>query len=350
MREALFIKRNADKWKQYQHENTDNPDEQADRFITLLDDLAYSKTFYPQSKVTRWINGIAVHTYNKIYQNRKEKYARLRTFWVTELPLTIRKYHPQLLFTFAFFALSVFIGVVSSSTDPAFVKGILGEEYVAMTEDNIANGDPFGVYRDDDRFSMFMAIAFNNIKVAFRTFAYGIFFGIGSIWILFYNGIMVGAFEQMFFARGFGWQSILVIWIHGTIEILSIVIAGAAGIISASGILFPGTFTRFQAFKKAIRDALKIILALVPLFVIAALLESYVTYLMSNNVAGKKGIYLPTWLAAGILLLSLTFMVWYFVWYPILLEKQKKKLEEDTPLHPDNALETLLLSNPEPTL
>ena len=70
MREALFIKKNADKWTEYQHLQTEDPDQVADRFITLLDDLSYSKTFYPHSKVTRWINSLALGIYQNIYQNK----------------------------------------------------------------------------------------------------------------------------------------------------------------------------------------------------------------------------------------------------------------------------------------
>lgn len=59
MREAMFIKKNVDKWNEYQQVKADSPDETAERFVTLVDDLSYSKTFYPHSQVTRWINGIA---------------------------------------------------------------------------------------------------------------------------------------------------------------------------------------------------------------------------------------------------------------------------------------------------
>ncbi len=322
MREALFIKRNRDKWIRYQREQTQDPDEQAERFITLLDDLAYSRTFYPQSKVTRWINSIAVGIYQSIYQNKKEQYSRLWTFWTTELPLLVRKYHKVFLFTFIFFILCLTISIISSKHEDAFVKTILGDEYVAMTEENISRGDPFGVYRDDDKFTMFVMIAFNNIKVALRTFVYGIFFGIGTLMILFYNGIMVGAFEYLFFSKGLGWKSIMVIWIHGTIEISSIIIAGAAGFIVGAGILFPGTYSRMQSFKMAIRDALKIALALVPFFIMAAFLESYVTYLMSNTFSIGNGHGLPVWLGALILLASLWLLTWYFYWYPIQVEKR----------------------------
>lgn len=318
MREALFIKRNAEKWQQYQQQPSSDADEQAERFITLLDDLAYSRTFYPQSKVTRWINNIAASIYQKIYRNKKEKYTRLLTFWTQELPQVLYRNRLALLITFMFFALSMAMGIYSSANDDLFVKGILGEDYVSMTEENIEKGDPFGVYRDEDKFSMFIMIAANNIKVAFRAFLFGIFFGFGTLWILFYNGVMVGAFEYMFFAKGLGWQSVMVIWIHGTMEIASIIISGCAGLVMGAGILFPGTYSRAQSFKRGVKDALKIILAMVPFFITAALLESYVTYRMSDTfVSGQNaGAGMPVWVGVLILAISFFIMFWYFVWYP----------------------------------
>jgi uncharacterized membrane protein SpoIIM required for sporulation len=325
MREALFIKRNAEKWQKYQQEPSSDADEQADRFITLLDDLAYSRTFYPQSKVTRWINNIAASIYQKIYRNRKEKYSRLFTFWTDELPQVLYRNRMALLVTFTYFALCMAMGVFSSATDDSFVKSILGEDYVSMTEDNIEKGDPFGVYRDEDKFTMFIRIATNNIKVAFTAFIYGIFFGIGTLWILFYNGVMVGAFEYMFFAKGLGWQSIMVIWIHGTMEIASIIISGCAGLVMGASILFPGTYSRGQSFKRGVKDALKIILSMVPFFITAALLESYVTYLMSDTfVSGKNaGGGLPVWMGIIILSVSFAIMFWYFVWFPRRVSKKR---------------------------
>jgi uncharacterized membrane protein SpoIIM required for sporulation len=318
MREALFIKRNAEKWEKYQQVPAENADEQAERFITLLDDLAYSRTFYPQSKVTRWINNIAASIYQKIYRNKKEKYNRVFTFWVDELPLVLYRNRFALLIAFSFFVLSLIMGVFSSATDDSFVKGILGEDYVSMTEENIEKGDPFGVYRDDDKFTMFMRIAANNIQVAFRAFVYGIFFAIGTLWIMFYNGVMVGAFEYMFFAKGLGWQSIMVIWIHGTMEISSIIISGCAGMVMGGSLLFTGTYSRKESFKRGVKDALKIIISMVPFFITAALLESYVTYLMSDTfVTGSNaGGGLPVWMGVIILAISFAFMFWYFVLFP----------------------------------
>jgi len=97
VREGLFIKKNIDKWKDYQYEHTNNPDEMATRFTELVNDLGYSKTFYPHSRVTQYLNGLASRIYLGIYRNKKEESSRIITFWKTELPLVVRRHHRQVL-------------------------------------------------------------------------------------------------------------------------------------------------------------------------------------------------------------------------------------------------------------
>ncbi len=322
MREAMFIKKNAEKWKTYQHKETKNPDETAERFITLIDDLSYAKTFYPKSRATRWINGIAATIYQSIYKNKKEKYSRIFQFWKFELPLLFKKYQNVFLFTAAVFFLFVAVGYLSSVQNPAFVRGILGDEYVNKTEDRIASGDPFGIYSEGNSFNMFILIAYNNIKVAFITFAGGFTLGIYTLKAMWDNGIMLGSFQHLFFSNNLGIQSILVIWIHGTIEISSIIIAGAAGFIMGNSILFPGTFTRLLSFKRGIKDAAKILVSLVPFFITAAFLESYITGLMSKTYQNNADGGLPVWASVIILIASLALIIWYFVLLPIRLNRK----------------------------
>lgn len=325
MREALFIKKNAQKWNEYQYLQTEDPDQMADRFITLLDDLSYAKTFYPHSKVTRWINSLAVSIYQTIYQNRKQRFSRLITFWQYELPLMFRKHHRMLLYTFLFFLLLFAMGVLSSIKDDQFVKGVLGEDYVAMTEENIEKGDPFGVYSSDSRFAMWVQIAFNNIKVGFLMVAGGILVGLGTLYVFFQNGIMIGSFQYMFFAKGLGWQSVLVIWIHGTLEIAGMIIEACAGFVMARSILFPGTFTRWVSFKRGVKEAMKICVSLIPITILAAFLESYITRLSSNAFDKTTNTSLPVPISISILAVSFLFIIWYFVIYPIRLERRIKK-------------------------
>jgi uncharacterized membrane protein SpoIIM required for sporulation len=328
MREAMFIKKNAEKWKTYQQDETTDPDEASERFITLMDDLAYAKTFYPKSKATKWINGLASSVYQNIYKNKKEKYSRIFSFWKYELPLIIRRHHRTFLFTTILFCSFVAIGVFSSIHNPEFVRGILGDEYVRMTEDNIAKGDPFGVYKDDNKFNMFVRIGFNNIKVAFYTFVSGFSLGLFTVKLLWDNGLMLGCFQHMFFANGIGIKSILVIWIHGTIEIASIVIAGAAGFILATGILFPGSFARLESFKRHAKDAAKILVCLIPFFIIAAFLESHVTQLMSDTF-DRRPDGMPVWVSILILTSSVILIVWYFIIWPIILTRKGFFIKKD---------------------
>jgi uncharacterized membrane protein SpoIIM required for sporulation len=329
MREAMFIKKNAEKWNKYQHSPTDNPDETAERFVNLIDDLSYAKTFYPKSKATRWINGIAAGIYQSIYQNKKEKYSRIFTFWKYELPLLFKRYHRIFLFTTIVFILFVAIGVFSSKENPDFVRGVLGNKYVNMTEENIDKGDPFGVYKDGNPFSMFVWIGFNNIKVAFLSFIGGFTLGLFTINIMWTNGIMLGSFQYMFFAKGLGIKSILVIWIHGTLEISAIIISGTAGLVLAAGILFPGTYSRMDSFKRNAKDAAKVLISLIPVFIVAAFFESYVTHLMSQTYDKANNTGLPVWASALILTVSFAFIIWYFVILPIRLHKKGYYIQPD---------------------
>lgn len=326
MREGMFIKKNVDKWNRYQQEQTDDPDETAERFITLVDDLSYAKTFYPQSKATRWINGIAAGIYLNIYKNKKEKYSKLLLFWKYELPFLFKKYHKILLFTFLLFTLFVCIGVFGSIKEEGFIRSVLGDGYVDMTEENIAKGDPFGVYKSDSPFYMFVRIAINNIFVAFLMAIGGMVAGVATMYFMWSNGLMLGCFQYMFFAKGLGIKSVMVIWIHGTLEILAIVIAATAGFIIANSILFPGTYSRLISLKNGLKDALKVMLVLVPVFITAAFFESYVTHLMSNTYDKESNAGIPVWLSATILAVSLSFILWYFVIYPIRLHKRKVQL------------------------
>jgi uncharacterized membrane protein SpoIIM required for sporulation len=311
MREGQFIKRNLERWEDYQ-QSTEDPDEVAKRFTYLVDDLSYAKTFYPNSNTIRYINGIAANIYLSIYKNKKEKKHRLITFWTTELPLVIRKHHRVFLFAFLFFIAFVLLGAFSAYNDQTFVRAVLGDEYVDMTERNIASGDPFGVYKHGNEFAMFIYIAFNNIRVALLCYSMGIFLGIGTIYLLFTNGLMVGVFEYMFFHHNMGFQSILVVFIHGTLELSAIVISGCAGLILGNSLLFPSTYTRLQSLMQAAKDSLKIVISLVPVFIVAAFFEGFVT----------RHTGMPLWLSLTILLSSAAFITWYYIIYPIRVSKK----------------------------
>lgn len=323
MREGKFIDQNVNRWKGYMVDSSD-PDEQAEKFVNLIDDLGYAKAHYPSSKTTQFLNGLAARQFQKIYQYRKQDHSRLINFWRYELPLLFSKYQKIYLFTFLFFVLSVTVGVIASMHDQNFVRAILGDAYVDMTEENIQKGDPFGVYKGENEFTMFIQIATNNIQVSFYTFVFGIIAGIGTMYMLFTNGIMLGTFQHMFFAKGLGWKSILVVWIHGTLEISAIVIAGTAGMILGFSYIFPGSYSRLDSLKRAARDAVKVIFGLIPFFILAAFFEGFVT----------RHTEMPVPLSITILALSAFVIIWYFIVYPLLLKRSGIQVQQGKVLFP----------------
>ena len=104
----------------------------------------------------------------------------------------------------------------------------------------------------------------------------------------------------------------LVIWIHGTLEISAIVIAGCAGLVMGNSILFPGTYSRGVSFVKGTKQGVKIVIGLIPVFIAAGFLESFIT----------RYTHMPMWLSISIIGSSLAFIVWYFIIYPIILNKK----------------------------
>ena len=314
MRESLFIKQNSAKWKAYEHTTVQSPDELADRFIEITDDLAYSKTFYPKSKTTAYLNQLAAGFHRSIYKNKKEKTSRFIYFWKKELPLLFYKYRKQLLFSFIFFSTCIFVGVISAKYDDSFVRLILGDEYVNMTQANIAKGDPFGVYKQTNSYLMLFLIAKNNLYVTVLSYISGLLLSFGPLYVLFKNGIMLGSFEYFFFSQGLGLKSILVIWIHGTLEISCIIIAGGAGFVFGNSIIFPKTYTRMQSFKKGAKNGMKITIGILPIVVIAAIFESFIT----------RHTEMPAWLSIFILGSSLFFIIYYVIIYPNRLFKKSQ--------------------------
>lgn len=310
MREAAFVKQRLEKWEAFDtmlsKKSAVNPDQLSAYFIELTDDLAYANTYYPSSNTTLYLNNLASRVHQKIYQNKREDRNRLVTFWKMELPLLFYQARKPLLYSFIIFALAVLIGAVSAAHDETFARLILGDSYINMTLNNIAEGDPMRVYKDSKQADMFFAITFNNIRVSFYAFAMGILFSLGTGFILLQNGIMLGAFQYFFYEQGLLAESALTIWIHGTIEIASIIIAGGAGLVMGNSILFPDTYPRLLSFQRGARRGAKMVVGLVPLFIMAGFLESFVTRLTE----------LPTIVKITIIGVSALLVVYYFVLYP----------------------------------
>lgn len=315
MREALFIKKNRDKWIKAQQSPSPKADELANDFTEIVNDLAYAKTFYPTSKVTQFLNGQASKIYLSIYKNRKEESNRLVRYWKFEFPLLIRKYHRVILFMFVFFCVFFIVGFFSAKNDDGFTSRMLGDEYVQQTNENIDKGNPFGIYASGGSFLSWIGIMINNVRVSLVYFVQGLSFGILTLKSIMRESVTIGAFHEMFFARGLGIQWALSVLIHGTLELWSIIISGAAGLVLGMGLLFPGTKRRLDSLKMAAKDGVKMLVGIIPFFMVAAFFEGFLTRHYQHYF-----IFRGDW-PLIILLGSLTMIIWYFVIYPVRLQQ-----------------------------
>lgn len=310
MREVAFLRKNAEKWRGFEAllagRKDHDPDELAELYTELTSDLAYAQSHYPKSKTVLYLNQLTVKVHDSIHKTKKEEYGRLITFWTKELPELYASKQKELFYSFLIFAIAISIGVLSQANDATFVRLIIGDAYVNMTMTNIENGDPLAVYKDSRQMDMFFKITINNIRVSFFAFVAGLMTAFGTAFILFQNGIMVGAFFQFFTGYNLLNKALLVVFIHGTLELSAIVIAGAAGFVLGNSFLFPGTLSRFRSFSKGTKEGVKMIIGLVPVFIMAGMLESFVT----------RYTEMPVWLSLIIIGLSASFIIYYYVLLP----------------------------------
>lgn len=319
MKESQFIGQNKEKWLESEKllaSGEKDSNKLSNLFIQITDDLSYARTFFSHRFIKVYLNKTAMKFFSQIYVRKKSKWAHFTDFWKEELPQVVIHCRKELIISLLAFMLAMAVGVLSSMNEPDFVASILGDSYVAMTKENINSGDPMKVYKEANQSDMFLSITINNIRVSFITYLSGLIAGIGSLMLLLYNGIMVGAFQYFFFQHGLLGESMLAVWLHGTLEISSIIIAGGAGLVLGRGILLPGTLSRTQAFYVSASRSLKLLLGTVPLFIVAGFVESFLT----------RYTEVPWFVRLAFILVSLFFIVGYFAVYPYMKSKTGFKI------------------------
>ncbi|MBK8623317.1 MAG: stage II sporulation protein M [Saprospiraceae bacterium] len=315
MTESEFIKQNIEDWRKFeaslQSTNID-ADELGRLYSKISGDLSYAQTHYPRRGIRRYLNQLLGNIFSKMSVAPKRDFIKtIAEFYTITVAGIIVHYRQSFYLSLVIFVLSVSVGIYSTLTYENFPLSILGPEYMATTETNIQNNDPMAIYKSQSSSFMFLAITLNNIKVAFLAFVMGTFSMLGTFYVLIKNGIMLGTFQTFFYTKGLLVTSFLTIWIHGTIEISSIVIAGAAGIVLGKRIVHPGTYTRSQSIKTGALHSFIILMSTVPLFVIAGFLEGYVT-----RYTG-----LPDIAKISIILCSLFLVLYMYVYLPYRFKK-----------------------------
>lgn len=317
MREVAFIKQNKAKWLETEQvvngKMKKNPDDLSSLYINLINDLSFAQTYYPKSKTTVYLNFLASQIFQKIYKTKRIEENRIKHFFTTEVPLTVYEYRRYLYYAFVFFILFVGIGVTSSIYDKDFATLILGEGYVNQTLENIKKGDATAIYDSGSNWGSALMIIVNNLVVGAKLYIYGIFGGLGTLYALMQNSIMLGAFQFFFKTHNALLESAKGIWLHGVFEIFGMVVEAMAGLILGASILFPKTLSRLESFKLGFRNSFKIYLSTVPFTILAGLIEGFVTRYAQT---------MPLVLNIIIIFGTLSFIAFYYFIYPHIIIKK----------------------------
>lgn len=352
MRETDFIGQNKDKWVDFERtlsKKEADPDDLSKLFIEATDDLSFSRTYYPTRSVGEYLNGLAQKIYRSIYHNRKREKGSFLRFWTQEIPDAMWVSRKGLLISFLVFVVGSAIGILSTHHNPDFPSIILNESYVEMTEQNIDQDNPMAVYQQQNAVSMFLDLAWHNIRIVMFCFVLGLLFQVGSLFFILYNSIMFGSFMWFFFQRGLFQESFLAVMLHGTIELSMIIIAGAAGVAMGRGLVFPGNYSRLQAMTKSARHASKIIIAVAVFLVMAAFIEGFLTrFSVVDDPTGQAVLDVAR---AIFIFFSGALVLGYFVILPWYRHSKGRTNEEDQHetlvLDSEEALEHQILSTSE---
>lgn len=317
MREVAFIKKNKALWLSYEKalyaSQMQKPDYLAELYMQIMNDLAYAKTFYPNSKITQYLNSLAIQTYQKIYKTKRIEESKIKRFFLWDVPLTVHRHKRKLNFTLLVFFMFVAIGILSTHYDPDFTRNVLGDHYVNSTLTNIKNDDAMAIYKSGSNWGSFIGITANNLYVGLRFFLFGLTAGLGTLLFLLYNGIMLGTFQYLFINENAFMDSVRGIWLHGALEITAMIVEAFAGFTLGASLLFPQTLSRMNSLKIGFKDALTIFIATIPFTIFAGFIEGYITRYAKE---------MPDVVNYLIILSTFSLIFFYFFIYPKRLAKK----------------------------
>ena len=148
MKETSFVNQNKEKWAKFESlskQKNNDPDEIAELFTEITEDLSYARTFYPRRSVRVYLNQLAQNVFTSLYKQKKQPISGFFKFWTQNVPLAVYRARRNLLMALIFFSAAVLLGAVSQHYDSSFANIILGDGYVEATETRIAEGDPMGI-------------------------------------------------------------------------------------------------------------------------------------------------------------------------------------------------------------
>lgn len=283
MKEDKFIKENMNTWK-YLEETAAKlkfsgfkklRKDELNNFISAYNitcgHLSYSRTYFGNTKTTEYLNKLVSMAHGYIYATNTSNFKKMVKFFFVDFPLLIKNNLGYFIASTSLFLAGMVIAfayiMISSDNAPAFVpQGLI---------DGINNFAGSG--REWDNAITSSTILTNNIKVGIIAFVFGITLGIGTCYVLVFNGFMLGGAAALAYQKHISVEFWSMILPHGVLELFAIFICGAAGLMIAKSIINPGIYSRKDTIIRYGKKAIYSLCCTIPIFTVAGIIEGYIT-------------------------------------------------------------------------
>ncbi len=262
-------------------------------------DLAIARAESRDPRLVNYLNNVVIRAHGRIYRADAQVGQRIRNFFVREFPVSFRRTWRYTVTAFAVFVLFSLISFFGTRHDPDFSEFAGISPY--FREVIINHRKHWWEDLNDANQIGSSQIFTNNIRVTFYAFALGAVVGLGTLYVLAFNGAMFGAILELTYRAGFGNDLLSFVIGHGVIELSCIFIAGGAGLLIGTALLMPGDLSRADALKSRGLEAVRLIVGCIPLLVLAGIIEGFISPAPINpaikfGIGGITGVALYSYL------------------------------------------------------
>jgi uncharacterized membrane protein SpoIIM required for sporulation len=254
-------------------------DEQAVEFGRLYrraaSDLNQAQTFASGEATERYLNDIVARAYLVIYGKTRVDLRGLVRYLFWGYPAVFRRHLPHFLLATVLFVVGAIFGYLASTYDKEVARVYLLPADMPTIQPGGEGEDDAAPMYTTDQLTEFSAFLFtHNVSVSLVAFALGITLGLGTAWLMFYNGVLLGALGAVFVEAGQLTAYATGVLPHGVLEIPACLIGGAAGFVLAQGFLRARPWPRREELARMGKQAVLMLFGCVPLLAVAACLEA----------------------------------------------------------------------------
>jgi uncharacterized membrane protein SpoIIM required for sporulation len=231
---------------------------------------------------SRYLNQLLGRAHNAIYSGQKKSIGGIWQFYTRDYPAVFRRFLPYTAIATGIFLLGAIAGSLLTLSDPDYMREFLPANIVASIERHDMWTHSVVAVKPQAS----SAIMTNNLSVSFMTFAAGITAGLGTLYLLFFNGVMLGVIGVACATHEMSLSLWSFVAPHGVLELPAIFIAGGAGLRLAQALLFPGVLSRRDSLATGSSDAVRLLVGVIPMLIVAGTVEAF--FSPSNTPAHWK--------------------------------------------------------------